>query len=71
MSLTRTLRKHIESYDKGIMFTLPRVVLTVKSDLISTNADGTIGLRFPRVSAIRDDKPVSDIDTIERVKELM
>jgi len=69
--LTNTLRKHIESYDKGIMFTLPRVVLTVKSDLISTNADGSIGLRFPRVSAIRDDKPVVDIDTIERIKELM
>jgi len=40
-------------------------------DLISTNADESIGLRFPRVSAIRDDKPVSDIDTIERVKELI
>jgi DNA ligase 1 len=27
-------------------------------------------LRFPRIVRIRDDKPVSEIDTVERVREL-
>jgi DNA ligase-1 len=50
----------------------PEVVLEVAFDSIqhsNRHASG-FALRFPRIVRIRDDKPVEEIDTLERVAEL-
>jgi len=50
----------------------PEIVLEVAFDSIqkSDRHDSGYALRFPRIKAIREDKRVSDIDTLERVKEI-
>jgi DNA ligase 1 len=50
----------------------PEVVLEVAFDSIqhSTRHKSGYALRFPRIVRIRDDKPVEEIDTLERVAEL-
>jgi len=67
MRLTSTLRPLTMRFMKGTYEVLPRVVLTVSADLVSKNKDNGYGLRFPRMKAIRDDKPVSEIDTLEQL----
>jgi len=71
ISLTNQLRKVVESYNDGRYVFLPRIVLEVKADLISRDAKGNIGLRFPRMKRIRNDKFVADINTIEDVERLI
>jgi DNA ligase-1 len=50
----------------------PEVVLEVAFDSIqhSTRHKSGYALRFPRIVRIRDDKPVDEIDTVDRVAEL-
>ena len=50
----------------------PEVVLEVAFDSIqhSTRHKSGYALRFPRIVLIRDDKPVDEIDTVDRVAEL-
>ena len=50
----------------------PEVVLEVAFDSIQHSGRHLSGyaLRFPRIVRIRDDKPVDEIDTLERVAEL-
>ena len=50
----------------------PEVVLEVAFDSIQHSKRHLSGyaLRFPRIVRIRDDKPVDEIDTVERVAEL-
>jgi DNA ligase-1 len=50
----------------------PEVVLEVAFDSIQHSSRHKSGyaLRFPRIVRIRDDKPVEEIDTVERVAEL-
>ncbi|MDQ6880327.1 MAG: ATP-dependent DNA ligase [Candidatus Dormibacteraeota bacterium] len=50
----------------------PEVVLEVAFDSIQHSKRHASGyaLRFPRIVRIRDDKPVEEIDTLERVAEL-
>jgi DNA ligase-1 len=50
----------------------PEVVLEVAFDSIqhSTRHASGYALRFPRIVRIRDDKPVDEVDTLERVEEL-
>jgi DNA ligase-1 len=50
----------------------PEVVLEVAFDSIQHSGRHLSGyaLRFPRIARIRDDKPVEEIDTLERVAEL-
>jgi DNA ligase 1 len=50
----------------------PEVVLEVAFDSIqhSTRHASGYALRFPRIVRIRDDKPLEEIDTLERVEEL-
>jgi len=69
ISLTTRLRTIVESYKDGRYVFLPRIVLEVKADLISRDAKGNIGLRFPRMKRIREDKFVADINTIKDVME--
>ena len=50
----------------------PEVVLEVAFDSIQHSGRHLSGyaLRFPRIVRIREDKPVDEIDTVERVSEL-
>jgi DNA ligase-1 len=50
----------------------PEVVLEVAFDSIQHSGRHASGyaLRFPRIVRIRDDKPVEEIDTLDRVREL-
>jgi DNA ligase-1 len=50
----------------------PKTVLEVAFNNVmeSDRHESGYALRFPRIVRIRDDKPVSDIDTVERVREL-
>ena len=50
----------------------PRIVLEVAFNNVmrSDRHDSGFALRFPRIVRIRDDKPVSEIDTLERVAEI-
>lgn len=70
-NLTNALRKNIEAVEKNKYKFLPRVVLEVSADLVSRDAQGNIGLRFPRCNRIRDDKFVNDINTFDDVVRLM
>lgn len=69
--LTSELRKNVDYYEGDTYYFLPRIVLEVTSDLVSTDSDGNIGLRFPRCVRIRHDKYPADIDTIDSVKGMM
>jgi len=70
INLTNTLRRNIESFNNGQFFVSPIVVLEVKADLVSRDEKGNLGLRFPRCVRIRDDKFVTDINTLEDVERL-
>lgn len=50
----------------------PKIVLEIAFNNVmeSDRHESGYALRFPRIVRIRDDKPVSEIDTVERVKEL-
>jgi DNA ligase-1 len=50
----------------------PEIVLEVAFDSIqkSERHDSGYALRFPRIKRVRDDRRASDIDTLDRVKEI-
>ncbi|MGZ3516610.1 MAG: ATP-dependent DNA ligase [Vulcanimicrobiaceae bacterium] len=50
----------------------PQIVLEVAFDIIAPSRlhDSGYALRFPRILRLRDDKPPSQIDTIDRVEEI-
>jgi DNA ligase-1 len=63
----------ITTEDHGhVRLVKPEVVLEVAFDSIqhSTRHKSGYALRFPRIVRIRDDKPVGEIDTRDRVAEL-
>jgi DNA ligase-1 len=68
---TRFLEITIEDHGH-VRLVKPEVVLEVAFDSIqhSTRHKSGYALRFPRIVRIRDDKPVEEIDTVERVAEL-
>ncbi len=67
----RFLEITIEDHRYGRLVT-PEVVLEVAFDSIQHSSRHKSGyaLRFPRIVRIRDDKPVEEIDTLDRVAEL-
>ena len=69
--LTNDLRRNIDSHSNGTYHFIPRVVLEVTADLISQDAQGNWGLRFPRLVRIRDDKFVADINTFDDLMEMV
>ena len=71
INMTQMLKPLVTRYNMLTHEVLPRIVLEIKADMITTNEQGGYGLRFPRLVRIRDDKPVSDINTIDDLKEMM
>jgi DNA ligase 1 len=70
--LTHFFLEHtVEDYG-GIRSVEPLVVFEVAFNNVmrSNRHDSGFALRFPRILRIRDDKPVSEIDTLERVAEI-
>ncbi len=71
-----TMTEHFKSItiaDRGwARVVKPEVVLEVAFDSIQRSNRHASGyaLRFPRIVRLRDDKPVSEIDTLERVEQL-
>jgi DNA ligase-1 len=71
LTLTRQLKPIVTYLEKDTHKVSPRVVLEITADMITTNDKGEYGLRFPRMKRIRNDKPVSQINTIDDLKEMM
>jgi len=71
LSLTNRLRTTIEDVKSGTYYFVPKIVLQVSADLISRDKKGNLGLRFPRVVRIREDKYVVDINTVSDVIQTM
>ena len=69
--LTNEAKKIILSVENGTYTLSPRIVLEVTCDLITQDNEGNLGLRFPRLLRIRNDKPVSDINTIEDIENMV
>ncbi len=70
--LTQFFLEHtVEDYG-SVRAVEPLVVLEVAFNNVmrSDRHDSGFALRFPRILRIRDDKPVSEIDTLERVAEI-
>ena len=65
--LTTELKKITESYEQEEFTFLPRYVLEVTCDLVSQDSDGNYGLRFPRVTRIRQDKHAADCTTLTEI----
>ena len=59
-------------YGGRVRLVRPEVVLEVAFDGIQESSRHKSGyaLRFPRILRLRPDKPASEADTLERVKEL-
>ncbi len=65
--------KSIMIKDEGIRVTVrPEIVLEVAFDSIqkSNRHDSGFALRFPRIKNIREDKNVSDIDSLQNIKRI-
>ena len=59
--------------DEGIRIIVkPEIVLEVAFDSIqkSNRHNSGFALRFPRIKNIREDKSVSDIDSLQKVKQI-
>lgn len=72
LQLTEYFREHTLA-DEGFRRRVePTVVLEVAFNNVqrSDRHEGGYALRFPRIVRLRPDKPVSEIDTLERVREL-
>jgi DNA ligase 1 len=72
IEMTKRL-KSIIIKDEGIRIIVkPEVVLEIAFDSIqkSNRHDSGFALRFPRIKNIREDKNVSDIDSLQKVKQI-
>jgi DNA ligase-1 len=70
--LTQFFLEHTLEDFGGIRAVEPLIVFEVAFNNVmrSDRHDSGFALRFPRILRIRDDKPVSEIDTLERVAEI-
>ena len=69
--LTYQLRQYVDNYEGDTFTFLPRIVLEVTSDLVTQDSEGNIGLRFPRCVRIRHDKYAAEVDSLQRVQEML
>ena len=72
IQMTKRL-KSIMIKDEGVRIMVkPEIVLEIAFDSIqkSSRHDSGFALRFPRIKNIREDKNVSDIDSLQKVKQI-
>lgn len=72
-ALTEYFQKHTLSKDRRKRKVEPNVVLEIAFDSIRKSArhDSGLALRFPRIKAIRHDKTVEEIDTLQTAEGLV
>jgi DNA ligase-1 len=70
--LTLWFQEHPLSSDGYVLKVEPRIVIEVAFNAVMRSArhDSGFALRFPRIARLRPDKPVEEIDTIERVQQI-
>ena len=71
LRLTNDCRKIVSRYENGTYHLMPRIVFEVTCDLVTRDADNNLGLRFPRLLRVRDDKPVSECNTVDDLREVI
>lgn len=73
VDLTETLRPHITADDGTELSFTPAVVWEVGYEEIqkSPRYESGYALRFPRYLGIRDEKPLSEVDSVQRVESLL
>jgi DNA ligase 1 len=72
LQITKRL-KSIIIKDEGVRIIVkPEIVLEVAFDSIqkSSRHDSGFALRFPRIKNIREDKNVSDIDSLQKLEQI-
>lgn len=71
--LTEHFKKTTIRKDRRRHHVEPQIVLEIAFDAIraSTRHDSGLALRFPRIKAIRHDKTLADIDTLQSAKALL
>jgi DNA ligase-1 len=71
-NLTSWFLEHTLGTRNGQLLVEPTIVLEVAFNNVmeSERHDGGYSLRFPRIVRIREDKPVEEIDTVDRVAEI-
>ncbi|OYT36443.1 DNA ligase [Candidatus Pacearchaeota archaeon ex4484_71] len=69
--LTDLLKPHIEEQNERAVKISPKIVVAVTYQDIqkSSNYESGLALRFPRFVALREDKPISEITTLEELEE--
>jgi DNA ligase-1 len=72
LALTKTFEALTITKHGGYHVVRPEIVLEVTFDIVQPSKRHAAGyaLRFPRIVRVRDDKPVSEIDTLDRVRAL-
>ena len=72
VSLTAKCRRLVSNYNASTEnhSITPSIIISVTADAVTRNTNGTLGLRFPRKDRIRDDKILSQINTIDDVINL-
>ena len=72
LELTKWLVEHTIDDQKWIRIVEPTMVLEIAFNNVmeSDRHESGFALRFPRIVRIRSDKPASEIDTVERVREI-
>jgi len=69
-SLTNQCKRIVSSYADGEYKLIPQIIISVDADAVSRNKNGEYGLRFPRKTRFRDDKVLSEINTITDIINL-
>ena len=71
--LTEHFKKHTLRKDRRKHHVVPNIVLEIAFDAIkpSPRHDSGMALRFPRIKAIRRDKTLADIDTLQSARALL
>ncbi len=70
-SLTNRCKRIVHSWNSKDGYKLhPQIIISVDADAVSRNKQGEYGLRFPRKTRFREDKVLSEINTITDVINL-
>jgi len=70
-SLTNRCKRIVHSWNSKDGYKLhPQIIIAVDADAVSRNKQGEYGLRFPRKTRFREDKVLSEINTITDVINL-
>ena len=72
LTMTQWFKDHTLELNRSQLMVEPKIVLEVAFNNVmqSERHDSGYSLRFPRILRLRPDKPVEEIDTLERVAEI-